>query len=573
MPNIKLLPQEVINRIKAGEIIERPSNVVKELIENSIDAKAQNILIEIVQSGKRMIRVVDDGVGMDKDDLLMCFKPHATSKIDTFEDIYNLKTLGFRGEALSSITSVSKTKIFSKTNSQELGYCVTVSNGEVISLESCSMNKGTIVEVRDLFFNTPARLKFLKSDYTEKIHIIKIIEEYAIAYNDISFRLYSDNKNIFSFEKKTNILERIKDVLGKDVVDNLIFFEYKNELLSSFGFISTYEFAQVNKSLQFFFINRRPVSCKILNEVLYDIYENTLPTGRHPIGIIFIEISGSFLDINVHPTKRVVKFKDESYIYKTLKENIHSQVIYKLKKPKNFLYKSIKFQTLVEENKTHYETFSNEQNEILLFEEKNKLTNNLQKLGFNNYIYLGQLHKTYLILETDKGITFIDQHAASERIMYEKFLNSKEYFCQKLLMPLNIELKISDFETILPYLDLINKVGFEVSISGRSSLGFYGIPSIFKINDVKDFILKFIENLVKDIKEDKLQQDITPKEKIIRSACRAAIKANEILTSKDVENLIKDLSNCIQPYTCPHGRPTLVNVEIKDIQKLFLRQK
>ncbi len=599
---IRILPPQIYTRIAAGEVVERPYNVIKELVENSIDACADRIVIEIFSSGKKLIRVIDNGCGMSKEDLLLAVKPHATSKISIFEDIYNLSTLGFRGEALSSIVNVSKTKMISKLKNNPYGSQIVVYGGELISVSECASNDGTYVEVKDLFYNTPARLKFLKSDYTEKIHIIRTIEEYAIGYKNIEFKFYSDGELIFSAIKTDKLIERLKEVLKKDIVNRLIYFEHKDTSINTYGFISPIEIAQVNKSLQIFFVNQRPVTSRNISQMLYDSYRDSLPTGRHPIGIIFIEISPEMIDVNVHPTKRIVKFKDETYIYETLKNVVRKELKKYLSFSKEFMVNlqdepqqqlSVKTKNIIEYKiydllqETTDSFYKDSDKKVSLQKEGSVLKENQfyylddskisqknieEKLGFKNFTYLGQLHKTYLLLETQNGLVLIDQHAASERIMFEKFINIKNISIQKLLFPLNIELKLSDFEAIKPYIDLINQVGFEITISGKSSLGFYGIPSIVNINDVRDFISRFVESLISDIKED-INKQVSSKEKIIRSACRAAIKASDILTLEDVEKIISELSSCEYPFSCPHGRPTILNLDISYIEKLFLRRK
>ncbi len=580
---IKILPKEIYTRIAAGEVIERTANVVKELIENSIDAGSDEIVVEVVSAGKKLIRITDNGCGMSKEDLVLSIKPHATSKIYNFEDIYNLSTLGFRGEALASIVSVSKTKIVSKQKEEPLGNQILVYAGEVISVSECASNDGTTVEVKDLFYNTPARLKFLKSDYTERIHIIHTVEEYAIAYKNISFKLYSDNDLIFSVKKTDNVRERLKEILKKSIVDELIYFEYKDKVFDAYGFISPVELSQVNKTLQMFFVNNRPITSRSISQMLYDAYKDSLPTGRHPIGIIFLNLNPQMIDVNIHPTKRMVKFENELYIYEKLKDAIRPKIKHQFS-PTKF---SAEFKESVQQTSEEIKedrNISNVQQDFLLEKNLDKadkvqefkfeyLTDdNLNKLGLENYVYLGQLNKTYLLFETNNGLTLVDQHAASERILYEKFMNSNFLSSQKLLFPINLELKPSDYEAVKPYVDLINQLGFEVSISGRSSLGFYSIPSVLNVDDVRDFVFRFIENLVSEIKSDE-KQKVPSKEKIIRSACRAAIKSSDILTLSDVEKLISELAKCEQPFSCPHGRPTILNIEISQIEKMFLRRK
>ncbi|MEN3013805.1 MAG: DNA mismatch repair endonuclease MutL [Endomicrobiia bacterium] len=576
MNRIKILPPEIYTRIAAGEIIERPSNVVKELLENSIDAKATKITIEVISAGKKLIRITDNGCGMSKEDLTLCVKPHATSKIENFEDIYNLSTLGFRGEALASIVNVSKTKIISKIKEEKIGYELVIHGGEIISFEECAANEGTIVEVRDLFYNVPARLKSLKSTYTEKIHIIKTVEEYAVAYNDIEFKLFSDNELILSFNPSISVVKRINDVFKKEIVQNLIYFEHKDEEIKIYGFISPLEHTQINKSLQMFYVNKRPVSSKILTQSLYDAYKDTLPTGRHPVGIIFIEIHPNKIDVNIHPKKRIIKFFDEEAIYNKIKTLLSEKIKYNLDSKKPISIDSYSKVNYVSEKNlnTSQKPLSIYTSYLPTDYSQNLIYENYKKIGIHRYIYLGQLNRTYLLFETNNGLTILDQHAASERILFERFTNENlksSLQTQRLLFPVNIELKLSDFETIKPYIEELNKLGFEAIISGKSSLGFYSIPSVFEIDDIKDFISKFIENLISDIRSE--TNDITIKDKIIRSACRAAIKANQLLSLSQVENLLKDLSDCEQPFFCPHGRPTIINIEISEIEKFFLRKK
>ncbi|MCS7150966.1 MAG: DNA mismatch repair endonuclease MutL [Endomicrobia bacterium] len=576
MNKIKLLPPEVYTRIAAGEVIERPSNVVKELIENSIDASSTEISIEIVSSGKKLIRVIDNGSGMTKDDLMLSIKPHATSKIESFDDIYKLSTLGFRGEALSSIVNVSKTTIITKTADSLVGYKLIIHGGETIDITECAANNGTMVEVKDLFYNVPARLKFLKTDYTEKIHIIRTIEEYTIAFPNIGFNLYSDNELVFSVKPSNEIQDRIKEVIKKDLSDNLISFHYKTNEMSIFGFVSPVEYSQVNKTLQLFFVNNRPVISRMLSQTLYDAYRDMLPTGRHPVGIIFIEIPSNMVDVNVHPTKRVIKFNDEEYIYNILKEqvrksinNYYKQVVINIKHTQH-VSSSFESQDILISNKKIQQKGTIEQTmELTLQQEKS--AGDLKNIGLKDYVYLGQLHRTYLLFETSEGLVMMDQHAASERILFEKFMNAEKISIQKLLFPVNLELSSSDFEAIKPYVEEINKLGFEITVTGKTSIGFYSIPSIFNVTDVRDYVAKFVELLLDDIKTE--METITPKERIIRSACRAAIKANELLTLSEVNKLLLDIAKCEQPFFCPHGRPTIVKFDFDKIEKMFMRKK
>ncbi|MCX7956943.1 MAG: DNA mismatch repair endonuclease MutL [Endomicrobia bacterium] len=583
MSRIRVLPPEIYTRIAAGEVIERPANIVKELIENSIDANSTEITIEIIEAGKKLIRISDNGCGMTKEELLLSIKPHSTSKINKFEDVYNLNTLGFRGEALASIVNVSKTKITSKIENEKIAYELTVYGSEIISVKETSANKGTTVEIKDLFYNVPARLKFLKSNYTEKIHIIKTVEEYTIPYYNIHFKLICDNNLIFNLTQSDTILPRIKQIFKKEITNKLIFFETVKNDIQFYGFIAPFEYSQINKSLQFFYVNNRPVNSKILSDALYNAYREDIPTGRHPVGIVFLKLNPQNFDINIHPKKRLIKFKDENLIYQILRNTLQEKIKEHYRKSTKNVTSSDVYTTFVKEYTPELKIEKN----LEVYQEKNLIlpktdlyssltqslleNNKYEKIGLRNYTYLGQLKRTYLLFETNTSLILIDQHAASERILFEKLIHHDNYQSQKLLFPINIELRQSEFEALSPYLEQMNELGFDIAITGKSSFGFYAIPSLIKINDIKDFILKFIENLLSEIKD--IDENVKTKDKIIRSACRSAIKANELLSISEVENLLDNLSKCEQPFICPHGRPIIVNIDISNIEKMFLRNK
>jgi len=573
MQKIKILPEEVINKIAAGEVIERPASVIKELVENSLDAQAKYITIELEDAGKKLIRVIDDGIGMSPADLKICIQRHATSKIQEFSDLEKLQTFGFRGEALSSIASVSKIRIVSKTDSELAGWEIISEGGKIISDHEAGHSKGTTVEVNEIFFNTPARKKFLKSDITEQSHIIKTIEELALVNFSVGFILKIDKKIYFTLPPAKKIDDRIIDILGDKIYGNLIQIFEEHRYIKIFGFVSRIESSQANKNIQYFFVNSRPVTSRLLSQALYEAFRDSLPIGRHPMAIILIDINPKFIDVNVHPTKRIIKFSDERTVYEIITQTIKKHLT---KQPSPVLTikdSSLKTEITSEKNYVVYAP-KPEQENLGFSIIREKISEEKEHEGtFEEFSVLGQIHNTYILLNTPEGLTIVDQHAANERVLYEKFLNENSaYKIQELLIPHTLELAPHECEILKNHIKAINLLGFETSEFGLNTIIFKSYPAILgELKNLNDFFKEFITLLIDELL-DTTKKTIEPKEKIIRSACRAAVKAHDTLSVEEMKKLIIDLKKCNQPLCCPHGRPTMIGITISELEKKFQRK-
>jgi len=573
MQKIKILPEEVINKIAAGEVIERPASVIKELIENSLDANAKYITIEIEDAGKKLIRVIDDGTGMSCADVRMCIQRHATSKIQEFSDLEKLQTFGFRGEALSSIVNVSKTKIVSKTDSDLTGWEINSEGGKIVSEHESPHPRGTTVEVNEIFFNTPARKKFLKSDITEQSHIIRTVEEFALVNFSVGFILKIDKKNYLTLPPVKRIDDRIIDLLGNKIYGNLIKFSEENRYIKISGFTSRLESCQASKSIQYFFVNSRPVTSRLLSQALYEAFRDSLPIGKHPMAIILVEINPKFIDVNVHPTKRIIKFSDERTVYETITWAIKKHLTKQSSPVLTIKDSSLQTEIFSKEKHPVYTIKPEQENLDYYVVKENNLQEKIDKETLEEFLVLGQIHNTYILLNTPEGLTIVDQHAANERVLYEKFLNNtSEYKIQELLIPYTMELAPHECEVLKSHIKTINLLGFETSEFGLNTIIFKSYPAILgELKHLNDFFKEFVTLLVDELL-DTTKKTIEPKEKIIRSACRAAVKAHDPLSVEEMKKLIIELKKCNQPLCCPHGRPTMLRIPISELEKKFQRR-
>ena len=583
MDKIRILPQEIVNKIAAGEVVERPASVVKELVENSIDAQSTYINIELEDAGKKLIRISDNGCGMSKNDAALALERHATSKINSFNDLSKIQTLGFRGEALPSISAVSRFKLTTKEKSSLTGLELIVEGeGKIASSRECGRNDGTTIEVRDLFFNIPARKKFMKSSAVEQSHAVRILEEIALSHPDIGFSIKIDSKLLFTTPPSKKIENRIADILGNKLFSGLISRNDEYSHIKIHAFVSNIENSYSNKNIQYFFVNRRTVTNKLLSQALYNAFKDSLPVGRHPMAIIMIEINTECIDVNVHPTKMLVKFSDEHDVFEALNQTIRKALtaqnspeilvkeirtvtpeksMFNIENAKQTIlshaYQTQNTQSKVSDNQTIYDT--TQQKAVL----------------FSEFHILGQLHDTYALIETSEGLVIMDQHAANERVLYERFLKlNTGNACvpsQKLLIPLTMELMPHEISLLKNFADEINRLGFEISEFGKNTIIFKAIPAILgEISQLKDFFKDFINLLIDDYSSKNLIT-LKPLEKIIRASCRAAVKAREKISLKETESIILELKKCTQPLCCPHGRPTMINITISELEKKFRR--
>ena len=572
MGNIVLLDDLTINKIAAGEVIERPANVVKELVENSIDAGANKIVIEIKNGGKTFIKITDNGKGIKQDDMAISLERHATSKIRKIEDLENTYTMGFRGEALASISAISTLTMQSKTKEEVTGTKIVATAGNIIEAEECGMQVGTTILVENLFFNTPVRYKFLKHDATEFRYIKDWVQKVALANPDISFRLLNDGKSVFFTNGNGNILDIIYLMYGKEIKENLLEVNYESDNIKVTGVIGNTMISRDNRKEQIIFLNKRNIKNNVLINSSDQAFKGAVGIGKYGFYILNLDMPADFYDVNVHPTKMEVRFKDEDKIYKVLYHAIKSTIL--------------KFEFLGNnENEKHNDEYIQSEYEFLtneFSETKNKCLekeiNTINKKFESrkreearniNYKYIGILFRTFIIIEVENEIFLIDQHAAHERVLYEKIKeNYKKKISQNsqmMLIPEIMNLTHREMEFVKNNINLFTNTGFDIEIFGENSIKINGIPDLeYKAKtqnifmDILDEMLTNERTSIKDIEE----------RFIATVACKAAVKANMDLSRIEVENLIQSLLSLNNPYTCPHGRPTTIK-----ISKDFIKNK
>ena len=580
MGNIVLLDDLTINKIAAGEVIERPANVVKELVENSIDAGADNIVIEIKNGGKTFIKITDNGKGIRQDDMAISLERHATSKIRKVEDLEKTYTMGFRGEALASISAISTLTMQSKTKDEFTGTKIVAKAGNIIESEECGMQVGTTILVENLFFNTPVRYKFLKQDATEFRYIKEWVQKVALVNPNISFRLLNDGKNIFFSNGNGNVLDIIYLMYGKEIKENLLEVNYESDNIKVTGVIGNTLISRDNRKEQIIFLNKRNIKNNVLINSADQAFKGAVGIGKYGFYILNLDMPANFYDVNVHPTKMEVRFKDEDKIYKVVYHAIKSTML--------------KFEFLGNnENEEHNEEYIENEYEFLTNEYSEKSSNSksenqeqketehniianinskneLRKRGEARtvkYKYIGILFRTFIIIEVENEIFLIDQHAAHERVLYEKIKeNYKKKVSQNsqmMLMPEVINLTHREMEFVKNNIEIFKNTGFDIEIFGENSVKINGIPDL-------EYKAK-TQNIFMDILDEMLTNERTSikdvEERFIATvACKAAVKANMDLSVQEVENLIQSLLSLNNPYTCPHGRPTTIKID-KDFIK------
>jgi len=606
MHKIKLLDEYTIQKIAAGEIIERPASVIKELVENSLDAKATNIVVEITNGGKDYIRVTDDGEGILDSDLDLAFKRHSTSKIETVEDLFKIVSFGFRGEALSSISAVAKVEVLTKTSYSLTGTQAFVENGEIISKKPVGCPKGTTMIVRDLFYNIPVRRGFLKSESNESSYIDDTLYRFALGNTDVSFKYIKDNKVIFNTSKNNSLISNIYSLLGKDFSNNLIKVDYKSKNAHIYGYISNNTLYRGNRKHQYLYVNKRHVRNKIITNLIEDKYKSLIPINKFPVFILFIDVDPSFVDVNIHPTKQEIKFLNqdeinnslENMIFNALNNNIYIQKLTFEREKKEPDYEELPL--LFEKNLIDINVVDNNEsyNYIYKDNEKNKdikefnidVINQAPKenvqieedlepkslkepINFlNSFRIIGVVFNTYILLEDieNEKLLIMDQHAAHERVMYERYkreFESEKIAIQNLLTPEILELSTWEVDIVNKNSKLLKDLGFIVEEFGQNSIILRGVPLLFGIPQAKNFFIEILDGLTKDLKSG---YDIKL-DKIMKIACSKAIKGGDRITDVEIEKLIEQLKNADNPYTCPHGRPTIIEITKKDIEKEFKR--
>ncbi len=589
MSKVSVMEPDLANKIAAGEVVEKTASVVKELVENAIDAQATDIKIELVDSGVKQIIVTDDGVGMDSDDAVLCFSRHATSKLKNLDDLFNIESLGFRGEALPSIASVSHTIL--ETNNADIGTEVVVDGGTIVSVKKSDCKKGTKITVKNLFYNTPVRLKYLKNLYIELANIVEYVDKMALSYPNIRFNLINNDKNLLSTDGSGNLLKVISRIYGVDVAKKMIAIDGSNSDYKITGFISYPEKARSNRNSMTTFVNNRLIRNNDLNRVITDSYHTYIPVSKFPIVVLNIEVDPILIDINIHPTKMDIKFSKMD----SLKELLRDLIIEKLEH-RNLI------PTLESKDKKNKNTLTDllelEKNELIREETISEESNNydeMEEISFDfdvedetplydpnveiapkkeriKKMYpVGLVHGTYIVAENEDGMYLIDQHAAAERINYEKYLKemgTHDDHVQDLLIPLKIELSNSDYLILKEKMDRLRDLNFEVEDFGINTILVRSHPYWLPEYALEEAIRKIIDIVIseKDFDPYKFTEKIA-----ITLACKMSIKANDHLELPAMEDLLERLRNTENPFTCPHGRPTIITYSKYELEKLFMR--
>lgn len=596
MSKINILDDHLMNMIAAGEVVERPAGIVKELIDNSIDAKAKYITIKVEQGGISKIVVIDDGEGMDSTDAMLAFQRHATSKLKVDTDLWNIKTLGFRGEALPSIASVSKVSLISNNGVETTN--VIYEYSKLIKNEPIASNKGTMISVEGLFLRTPARFKHLSSCNYELTLISDIVSKFALAYPSISFNLYSDNKLIFNTNGNDKLLEVIMKLYSRDIVKTMIAIDNKDIDYEIKGYLAQPQYARSNKNHIYIYINDRMIRNYRLSKEIIDAYSSYVPNARYPIAILKIYMDPKLVDVNVHPSKweiRLSKAKQlEELIYSSIKQALDNE----FKVSKVVIESKVKYEnldlneqltsSLIEEATTIYNrkevspTPITDQEEVIIndsndkdilekFEENVQVESQHKALPVMNVI--GQLSGKYILAQGDEGLYLIDQHAAQERVHYEEIkdkITNNEVEIQELLVPLNIELHPSIIIEIDSINELIKPLGLNLEQFGTSNAIIRDIPIWLANNnyDVKSLIIDLMDMYIKD---NKINVEKLREKSIATLACHSSIRFNRVLTIEEMNKVILDLRKCKQPFHCPHGRPTFILLTHNQLEKEFYR--
>lgn len=567
MGNIVILDDLTINKMAAGEVIERPANVVKELVENSIDAGATNIIVEIKKGGKSLIKVVDNGKGIEADEMFISLERHATSKIKQVEDLEKIYSMGFRGEALASIVAISKLTMISKTANQDFGIKIEAEAGDILSREEVGAKTGTTITVENLFFNTPVRYKFLKQDATEFRYIKEWIQKVALANPSISFKLINDGKNIFQSNGNGNIKDIIYTLYGKEIADNIIDVDYKEENIRITGVIGNTRIAKDNRKNQIVFLNKRNIKNAIITNSADQAFKGSTGIGMYGFFILNIEMPANYYDVNVHPTKMEVRFKNEEELHRVVYSAIKNSILNEKflgneeisKEKENYILNEYNF---ANNHTNQNESLENNQEEKDLIKRENKRE--------VKYTYIGIAFKTYIIIQVENEIYLIDQHAAHERVLYEQikdnYKKNNQSNSQMLLVPEVINLTHREIEFIKNNEELLKKIGYDIEFFGENTIKINGVPDIEyrEKTNRKDMFLDILDEMLNDSRSQ--IKDIEDRF-IATVACKAAVKANMDLKREEVDILIQNLLKLQNPYTCPHGRPTTIKMKREEIVK------
>ena len=604
---IKILPDNLASKIAAGEVVQRPESVVKELLENAVDANSTSIELIVKQAGKSLIQVCDNGTGMTEEEAVLCIHKHATSKISSMEDLESIATLGFRGEALSSIASVCQLEIRTETRDAEIGTLLKVESENEIITEKISAPKGTCIAVKNIFYNIPARRKFLKTDSTELKHIIDTFNRIALAYPEISFKFYNSDNLVFDYFTGT-LEERIQQVFADNMMEALIPVKEETDYLSLNGYIGKPSIFKKSRGEQYLFLNKRFVINKNINHAVFTAFENILEKGDYPFFILFVTLDPKKVDVNIHPSKLEVKFDDEKDIYNFVLSVVRKSI------GSHDLVPTMSFENVTSQGeRLSFNAFNavkqNDFSDRPVFNEREKrerttvtdedidlvfssLTKNILPGSSSGYeqtenkfekqvehsasteietTFLIQLHNKYILSQIKSGLMIIDQHVAHERILYEKVLSRLEAnmpFTQQLLFPIKVQFDVASYEILKELNLMITKLGFKLKYLPKSYVMIEGVPDDIKNGSEEKILREFISEYVNNQTEKQLEE----KDNVAKSySCKAAIKAGDKLSEKEMRLLIDQLFATTMPYVCPHGRPIVIKISLEEFDRRFGR--
>jgi len=564
-PRIHKLSTRLANQIAAGEVVERPSAVVKELLENSLDAGAQNIDIEVEQGGTRLIRLRDDGCGIVKDDFSLALSRHATSKIQSFEDLEGVVSLGFRGEALPSISSVSRMQIRSRTSDNEQAWQVTGDGGDTVSEpEPVAHPQGTTIEVRDLFFNTPARRKFLRTDKTEFSHLEKVVKRISLSRFDVGFTLRHNQRVVQKLrpaKNDTDRQQRVAHVCGQAFMEHTLAIDFKVGGMHLWGWVALPTFSRSQADLQYFYVNGRMIRDKLVTHGIRQAYQDVLYHGRHPAYVLYLECDPAVVDVNVHPTKHEVRFREGRMVHDFLFRSLHKALADT--RPADDVVGNIPL--AVREQLQAYQTMAQSMPSAELAEKDDSIA---PPLGYA----IAQLHGVFILAENAQGLIIVDMHAAHERITYERMktaLEGEGVKSQPLLVPISIS--VNEIEAKLPetFANVFEELGFVVEATSPETLAVRQVPSLLRESDVESLVRDVLSDLATHGTTQRVREAIN--EILSTMACHGSVRANRMLTLPEMNALLRDMENTERSGQCNHGRPTWIQLNMDELDKLFMR--
>jgi DNA mismatch repair protein MutL len=605
MNRVRLLSEHVANQIAAGEVVERPASVVKELVENSLDADARRVTVAVRKGGKSLIRVTDDGWGMSRDDALLALERHATSKIANAEDLHSIASLGFRGEAIPSIAAVSRFTLTSRERGALNGTQIEIAGGKIISVQDAGAAEGTLIEARNLFFNLPARRKFLRTDPTETAHVQQVVTLCALGHPGVAFQLVLDDRSVFNLAPATSLLDRLRELYGNQLCSQLVPVgeggPVSGEIIVR-GFIGKPGVSRSDRRQQYVFVNGRPVENRTINFGLLEGYHTALMRGQYPITFLFVEMDPALVDVNIHPAKREVRFHDDAIVRQAvidavrkaleptgptvqpLQKSVRTMPVWSGSNPASHPPMATPFapRPLVlrgepvappPPSQPTLQQIDQQARQPAAAIGVSSAPSTIETGDDGQWRILGAIGKLYVLAESPEGLVLIDQHAAHERVLFEKMLRELEGDAapsQKLLLPLTIEFDPHDELFVKSNLATLQKLGIGISEFGDRTYMVDALPPYFPLEDLPQLFRNIVDELHQT--GDNLHVRRLSEDRIATTVCRHAVKAHDPLKGEELRSLLQQLHQCELPYTCPHGRPTMIQISYAELEKKFGRK-